>query len=100
MGFWNYLGLAFVFRQVFGKKNIATSPMRDIPLSSSSAMELDNRYDILSKRIDDLESRLDEVDPYSEDYEDLRDELEDFRDELDDIDTERDFLDLDNFDDY
>lgn len=99
MGFWNYLGLACLMRQVFGKKNTYVPPTSNIPLSSYSAKELHNRYDDLSKRIDDLEGRLADYDPYSEDYEDLCDEIEDFRDELEDLECERDFLDLDEYDD-
>lgn len=100
MGFWNYLGLAWLIKQVFGKKNNAVIPQKDFTLSNYSQDELDRRYQKLSSRIDDLESRLNDIDSESDEYEDLCDEIEDFRDELDDIETEQDMLFLDDFDDY
>ncbi len=100
MGFWNYLGLACLLNQVFGKKNATQYPKQIFSLGNETKEDLRRRYDMLSSRIDDLESRLSDVNSYSEEFEDIQDEIEYFRDELDDIDTEQDMMDLDDLDDY
>ncbi|MDE6479620.1 MAG: hypothetical protein K2L45_05060 [Muribaculaceae bacterium] len=100
MGFWNYLGLAFIFKQVFGKKNPSVNTQRDFSLGNYSHEELDRRYSVLSSRIDDLESRLHNRDYDADEYEDLCDEIEDFRDELEDLEFEQDMLNLDDFDEF
>ena len=97
MGFWNYLGLACLLKQVFGKKNIAVSPQQDFSLGNYTHEELDRRYNALSSRINDLESRLHNMDYDANEYEDICDEIEDFRDELDDIEFEQDMWDPDDF---
>lgn len=100
MGFWNYLGWAWLIKQVFWKKNNADIPQKDFSMSNYTHDELDRRYRKLSSRIDDLESRLNDIGPECDEYEDLCDEIEDFRDELDDIETEQDMLYIDDLDDY
>ena len=95
MGFWNYLGLACLLDQIFGKKKHVDIPDTSRYYNPRRDAELDERYNALSDRIDALDRKLDNIDPDSELYDDVYDDIELLRDKLDDIEEERD-----DFDDY
>lgn len=55
MGFWNYLGLACLLDQLFGKKKYIDTPDTTRIYNPRREAELDERYITLSDRIDALD---------------------------------------------